>query len=81
ANYNLIGQAPKVDGVCDVCGGELTIRQDDKPEAIKQRVHEFYQQTFKLQDFFAAKNLLTTFNANLSIDDLAKQIARELQFD
>ncbi|MDP2172607.1 MAG: nucleoside monophosphate kinase [Candidatus Cloacimonadaceae bacterium] len=73
-NFNLISHPPKSDGVCDVCGGELVTRQDDKPEAIKQRMSEFYQQTFELKDYFEARCLLKSVKAESGITEIATEI-------
>ena len=39
ATYHLVYAAPKKDGICDVCGGELILRDDDKPETVEKRLH------------------------------------------
>ena len=45
ATYHLVYAAPKKDGICDVCGGELILRDDDKPETVEKRLHVYSCQT------------------------------------
>ena len=73
-NYNLKTNNPIHEDVCDSCGGSLIIRKDDRPEAIKKRLVEFYAQTFTLKQFFAEQELLTVINASGDIDDISKEI-------
>ena len=78
ANYNLVTSSPKIEGKCDACSGELTIRNDDRPEAISKRLKEFYDQTFVLQDFFSKKGLLSRIDASGEVDEIAEQIIDEI---
>lgn len=80
-NYNLNTHHPKVEGICDKCGGELITRQDDSPEAIHKRFLEFYEQTSPLKEFFADSNLLSVIKADLSIEDIFIQIMAEIRSD
>jgi len=77
-NYNLSTQHPLVDGVCDKCGGELIIRDDDSPDAIIKRFNEFYEQTQPLKLFFEKLDLLYIIKAELTIDDIFAQISKEV---
>lgn len=74
ANYNLVTNSPKIEGKCDACSGELTIRNDDRPEAISKRLKEFYDQTIVLQDFFANHGVLSRIDASGEVDEIASQI-------
>ncbi|MFO7660048.1 MAG: nucleoside monophosphate kinase [Candidatus Cloacimonadaceae bacterium] len=78
-NYNLNMQRPKVEGICDQCGGKLMIRQDDSPEAIHKRFLEFYEQTSPLREFFEQSNLLSVIKAKHSIEDIFAQIMAEVR--
>lgn len=77
-NYNLSSQLPAVADSCDVCGGKLIIRNDDKPEAIHKRFTEFYNQTLPLKAFFTEHNLLLTIPAEGSIAEIFQQILHHL---
>lgn len=73
-NYNLVSDPPSREGFCDECGGELIIRNDDKPEAISRRLREFYEQTLALKEFFASRGLLCEIDASLEIEKVAAAI-------
>ena len=57
ATYHLISIPPKVEGICDVCGEKLILRDDDKPETVKNRLSVYHEQTQPLIDFYAKKNV------------------------
>ena len=65
-NYNLSFNPPKKDDTCDLCGGELYQRDDDKEEIIKNRLEVFAQQTTPLKKYYKEKKLLKVIDANLS---------------
>jgi adenylate kinase len=56
--YNLGYLKPKVEGVCDKCGGKLIQRQDETPEAIKMRLREYEEKTKPLIDYYKNKGIL-----------------------
>lgn len=73
-NFNTVTKPPKMENVCDVCGGELIIRDDDKPESVKVRF-QFYQENTKvLIDYLDKKGKLTRINAERPIDDIARDL-------
>ncbi|MHA1583245.1 MAG: adenylate kinase [Candidatus Baldrarchaeia archaeon] len=76
--YNLHYNPPKQDGKCDVCGGELIIRDDDKPEVIKNRLKVYNDQTKPLVDYYESHKLLIRINGVDSIDKVFQQIVKEL---
>lgn len=55
--YNIQFLKPKVEGVCDKCGGPLCQRPDDTPEVIKQRLHVYEEQTRPILERFKEKNV------------------------
>ena len=67
-NYNLLANAPKVDGVCDVCGGVVAPRDDDTPQAIDQRLARFHKETKSLIKYFEKHDLLYKVDANDDIE-------------
>lgn len=73
-NYNLNTQLPKIQGICDECGGKLIIRQDDRPEAIHKRFEEFYEQTMPLKEFFKTHGLLSVIDGEQPITEIFSQI-------
>ena len=78
AIYNVVGMAPKVEGVCDKCGGELYTRDDDKEEVIKKRLIEYREKTGPLIDFYKGKGLLFEIDANHEAPESAEKILAEL---
>ncbi|MDP9728523.1 adenylate kinase [Alicyclobacillus tolerans] len=77
ATYHLVLNPPKVEGTCDVCGGELYQRADDTPEAVKTRLEQ-YAQTAPLVDYYQSQGVLYTFDGLLTIDHLFEQIVNTL---
>jgi len=73
-NYNLNTQPPIQNDKCDKCGGNLIIRNDDKPEAIHKRFMEFHEQTLPLKQFFIEHKLLVNIKAEGSISDIFDQL-------
>lgn len=62
APYHITNVKPKVDGICDLCGGELIERPDDNKEALETRLEIYFKQTKPLLDFYEDKGLLENFN-------------------
>ena len=62
APYHIINMKPKVDGICDICGGELIQRPDDNEEALATRLEAYNKQTKPLLDYYQKKGLLKTFD-------------------
>ncbi len=63
-NYHIDFIKPKIDGKCDVCSGDLYIRDDDMPEAIKNRLIVYKKQTEPLITFYEKKGLLVNVDAS-----------------
>ena len=62
APYHIINIPPKVEGICDICGGELVQRPDDNEEALNTRLDAYMKQTKPLLDYYAKKGLLKNFD-------------------
>lgn len=78
-NYNLLFNNPQKDNICDICGGELYQRDDDKKETIKNRLKVFTEQTLPLKKYYQEKNLLTMIDANWNAFLKIKNILKGLQ--
>lgn len=65
ANYNVLTLKPKVEGVCDSCGGELYQRDDDKQESILHRMDVYREQTEPLINFYKEKGKITNLDASI----------------
>jgi adenylate kinase len=64
AIFNVVTIPPKVEGVCDKCGGELVQRSDETEEVIKNRLVVYHEQTAPLVDFYRKKGLIADVDAN-----------------
>lgn len=73
ANYNVLTLKPKVEGVCDKCGGELYQRDDDKQESILHRMDVYREQTEPLINFYKEKGKITDLDASIETDVLLKK--------
>ena len=58
SSYNVEALPPRVEGVCDNCGGKLIQRKDDKPETVRERLKVYHTETEPLVDFYAERGLL-----------------------
>ena len=70
ANFNVLTLPPKVEGVCDKCGGELYQRDDDKQESILHRMDVYREQTEPLINFYKKKKKITDLDASIETDIL-----------
>jgi adenylate kinase len=62
-DYNLIAHRPKVEGRCDVCGGQLVSREDDTEHALEARLRGYYDKTNPVLDLFRRKEFVFTVDA------------------
>lgn len=68
--YNLLTNPPKRSGVCDLCGGELYQREDDKAETIERRLTVYREETMPLNNYYEKENILRSIDGNLSPDSV-----------
>ena len=68
ATYHLEFIPTKVEGICDNCGNEIVIREDDKPETVKKRLEVYHAQTQPLIDYYSKKDILKSVDGTLEID-------------
>ena len=78
ATFHVVTNIPKVEGVCDFCGGELTIRADDAPETVKARLDTFHKETEPLKDFYAARGKLKMVDNQPTIEATTEVIKAAL---
>lgn len=74
ATYHLEYAPTKTEGVCDVCGKELILRDDDKPETVKKRLGVYHEQTQPLIDFYTNAGILRTVDGTIDINDVFQAI-------
>ncbi|KRN50367.1 adenylate kinase [Kandleria vitulina DSM 20405] len=77
--FHIMYKPPKVEGVCDVCGGELYQRSDESEEAVKVRLATYEKQTRPLIDYYAMKGSLKNVDGNQSMEDVFKAIEDVLE--
>jgi len=65
---------PKRDGVCDVDGSELRVRDDDKPEVIRHRLDQYHEKTEPLIDFYDRQGLLRRIDGTATPDEVAAEV-------
>ena len=70
ANFNILTQPPKNEGVCDECGGELYQRDDDKSESIMHRMEVYREQTEPLIAYYRGKGKLTDIDGAIQTEEL-----------
>jgi adenylate kinase len=75
AVYNLKLQKPRTEGRCDVCGGELYQRPDDRPEVINERLRVYKDQTMKLRAHYQAKGVLHRVDGSGTVDEVFSRIS------
>lgn len=70
AIYHLEYIPPETEGICDSCQGELVLRDDDKPETVKNRLDVYHKQTQPLIDFYEKKGILKTVDGTQNMKDV-----------
>ena len=78
APYHIVTMKPKVEGVCDLCGGPLYQRADDNEEALKVRLDHYVKDTKPLLDFYRERGLLENFNSLVGSVELFNQVSTYL---
>ena len=79
AIFHVTGQPPKMEGVCDHCGGELFQRDDDRPESITVRMETYERSTTPLIQFFSSLGLLVPVAAEGSPEDICARTISALE--
>ena len=78
ATFHIVSNPPKVEGKCDLCGGELTIRKDDAPETVKARLDVYHAETEPLKDFYAQRGKLVSVDNQPTIEATTAAIEKAL---
>ena len=74
APYHISSMKPKVEGVCDLCGGPLYQRKDDNEEALKVRLQHYVSDTKPLLDFYDERHLLVSLNSLVGKEQLFDEV-------
>jgi len=78
ATYHLVHIPPKTEGICDTCGNELILRDDDKPETVEKRLNVYHDQTQPLIDYYTNKNVLVEVDGTVDMADVFAAIVKIL---
>ena len=78
ATYHVEAAPPKVEGVCDACGGKLVQRDDDKPETVQDRLKVYHEQTEPLKAFYGQRGVLKMVENQPTIEATSQAIAAAL---
>ncbi len=78
ASFHVVNAPPKQEGICDVCGGPLTIRKDDAAETVKARLETYHEQTEPLIAFYKERGKLKTVENQPTIEATTAEIYKIL---
>ena len=70
ATYHVVYSPTKVEGKCDTCGADLIIRDDDKPETVKNRLNVYHEQTQPLIDYYNNKGVMKEVDGTVDMKDV-----------
>ena len=70
ATYHVVHVPPKKEGICDRCGSELILRDDDKPETVKNRLDVYHKQTQPLIDYYTNQGVLKTVDGTRDLEEV-----------
>lgn len=79
SSYHIENKKPKVEGVCDACGGELQIRKDDAPETVLDRLNVYHEQTEPLKDYYSKCGKLRSVEGTAPITEITAAILKVLE--
>ena len=74
ATYHVVFAPSAKEGICDVCGSELVLRDDDKPETVQKRLSVYHEQTQPLIDYYREKGVLRTVDGTQSMEKVFEDI-------
>lgn len=76
ATYHVQFAPPKSEGICDKCGAELVLRDDDKPETVQKRLAVYHEQTQPLIDYYRRAGVLVSVDGTQSMDQVFESIVK-----
>ena len=79
ATFHISNNPSAKGNLCDKCGGELSIRKDDKRETIEQRLSIYHQQAEPLKSYYSAKNVLITIDSTLPLNQVIDAVEKALE--
>lgn len=78
ATYHIVYNPPKKEGVCDICGEELVLRDDDKPETVKKRLAVYHDQTQPLIEYYKGQGALAEVDGTQKLEQVFQDITKVL---
>jgi adenylate kinase len=79
AGFHTIYNKPEIDGICDICGAELGIRDDDRPETVLRRLRVYHAETEPLIDYYRGEGILRTVDGSQDIEKVFQDAKAVLQ--
>ena len=79
ASYHIKYKPSKVEGVCDACGAALTVRKDDEPQTVLDRLTTYHELTEPLKDFYREKGILVEVGGEGSVDETTALVLKALE--
>jgi adenylate kinase len=76
--YNVQLKPPRVEGVCDHCGGQLTQREDDSEETVRHRLEVYHRDTEPLQAFYRERSLLRAVDGVGDVEEITRRAVAAL---
>ena len=78
ASYHIVANPPKMEGICNACGSELSIRKDDAPETVRKRLEVYHATTEVLKDFYGKLGRLSIVEGNQPIEKANEDILKAI---
>ena len=78
STYHIVNIPTKVEGICDKCGKEVILRDDDKPETVQKRLHVYHEQTQPLIDYYKNQGILRSVDGTRPMDTVFADIVEIL---
>ena len=79
ASYHIKYKPSKVEGVCDACGAALTVRKDDEPQTVLDRLTTYHELTEPLKDFYREKGILVEIGGEGSVEETTQLVLKDLE--
>ena len=79
SSYHMLYKQPKVEGVCDNCGGTLVQRKDDHPDTVKDRLNVYHNQTEPLKEYYSKQGKLLVVHGQEEVEDTTRLVREALE--
>ena len=76
--YHIVYNPSKKEGICDTCGQQLVLRDDDKPETVKKRLSVYHDQTQPLIDYYKNEGILAEVDGTKDMEEVFQDIVNIL---